>query len=129
MTFGHTGEYKDLPRTSLWFTDNDTIVATFVTRESDFIEFAVSPDGSRLAVLSNESVEIFNLPPCERHGLIHPRPIVIGFLFALALIMSSEACLVHGYTGTPIIHLYLIVACYPTMNIMLPLVLVRISCG
>jgi hypothetical protein len=31
--FGHVREYKALPRTSLWFTNNDTIVATLVTRE------------------------------------------------------------------------------------------------
>jgi hypothetical protein len=29
----HGHEYKHLPKTSLWFTDNNTVVATFVTRE------------------------------------------------------------------------------------------------
>lgn len=33
QVFGRTREYKALPRTSLWFTDNNTIVATLVTRE------------------------------------------------------------------------------------------------
>jgi hypothetical protein len=32
-TFGRAKEYKALPRTSLWFIDNDTIVASFVTYE------------------------------------------------------------------------------------------------
>jgi len=32
--FAGAGEYKALPHLSLWFTDNDTIVATFVTQES-----------------------------------------------------------------------------------------------
>ena len=32
-SFGRIGEYKGQPVTSLWFTDDDTIVATFVTRE------------------------------------------------------------------------------------------------
>lgn len=31
--FGRVQEYKALPRTSLWFTDNNTLVATFVIRE------------------------------------------------------------------------------------------------
>jgi hypothetical protein len=33
--FAGEGEYKALPHLSLWFTDNDTIVATFVTQESN----------------------------------------------------------------------------------------------
>jgi hypothetical protein len=33
QVFGRTREYKALPRTSLWFTDDNTIVATLVTRE------------------------------------------------------------------------------------------------
>jgi len=32
VVYGRAREYKALPRTSLWFTDNKTIVATFVTR-------------------------------------------------------------------------------------------------
>jgi hypothetical protein len=33
VVWGRIQEYKGRPRTSLWFTDNNTIVATFVTRE------------------------------------------------------------------------------------------------
>ena len=33
LSFGHNGEYKGRPATSLWFTQNDTVVASFVTRE------------------------------------------------------------------------------------------------
>ena len=31
--FGRTREYQGLPQASLWFTSNETLVATFVTRE------------------------------------------------------------------------------------------------
>lgn len=33
LSFGHIGEHKGEPVTSLVFTDNDTVIATFVTRE------------------------------------------------------------------------------------------------
>jgi hypothetical protein len=35
VSFGHVGEHKGEPVTSLRFTDNDTVVATFVTREDE----------------------------------------------------------------------------------------------